>query len=168
LQIVMLGSGHPHLEDAMRTAQEENPDFFRGIVMFSEPLAHLIMASADILLMPSRFEPCGLNQLHAMRYGTIPVAHATGGLQDTIQDVSPFPKDGAATGTGWTFSPATPRALLSAVSSAVQVYRKEPERWKRIQEEAMKMDYSWGRAASLYERVLRSTLAKVGYAKVNA
>ena len=90
VQVVMLGSGVPEYEQQMRRAEQERPDAFRGWVGFSIPLSHRIMAGCDILLMPSRFEPCGLNQLFAMRYGTIPIAHATGGLRDTIEDYNPF------------------------------------------------------------------------------
>ena len=86
----MLGSGVPEYEQQMRRAEQERPDSFRGWVGFSIPVSHRIMAGCDILLMPSRFEPCGLNQLFAMRYGTIPIAHATGGLRDTIEDYNPF------------------------------------------------------------------------------
>lgn len=90
LQVVMLGSGVPEYEQQMRRAEQERPDAFRGWVGFSIPVSHRMMAGCDILLMPSRFEPCGLNQLFAMRYGTIPIAHATGGLRDTIEDYNPF------------------------------------------------------------------------------
>ena len=90
VQVVMLGSGVPEYEQQMRRAEQERPDAFRGWVGFSIPVSHRIMAGCDILLMPSRFEPCGLNQLFAMRYGTIPIAHATGGLRDTIEDYNPF------------------------------------------------------------------------------
>ncbi len=86
----MLGSGVPQYEQQMRRVEQERPDHFRGWVGFSIPVSHRIMAGCDILLMPSRFEPCGLNQLFAMRYGTIPIAHATGGLRDTIEDYNPF------------------------------------------------------------------------------
>ena len=86
----MLGSGVPEYEQQMRRVEQERPDHFRGWVGFSIPVSHRIMAGCDILLMPSRFEPCGLNQLFAMRYGTIPIAHATGGLRDTIEDYNPF------------------------------------------------------------------------------
>ena len=86
----MLGSGVAEYEQQMRRAEQERPDHFRGWVGFSIPVSHRIMAGCDILLMPSRFEPCGLNQLFAMRYGTIPIAHATGGLRDTIEDYNPF------------------------------------------------------------------------------
>jgi glycogen synthase len=121
VQVVMLGSGNPSLEDRLRHAQAEHPDFFRGVVQFSEIFAHRIIAASDILLMPSRFEPCGLNQMYALRYGTVPVACATGGLRDTILDISPFSRGTEALGTGWTFSPATPAALASAMKRAVQV-----------------------------------------------
>jgi len=86
----MLGSGVPEYEQQMRRVEQERPDHFRGWVGFSIPVSHRIMAGCDILLMPSRFEPCGLNQLFAMRYGTIHIAHATGGLRDTIEDYNPF------------------------------------------------------------------------------
>ena len=121
-QVVMLGSGDEDYARRILATNDEMPDFFKGHVAFSNSLAHEIMAACDILLMPSRFEPCGLNQLYAMRYGTIPVACATGGLNDTIDDVSPFAQDDTATGTGWTFALPTPRALLAAVKSAVQVW----------------------------------------------
>lgn len=155
----MLGSGHPHLEHAMVEAERDHPDFFRGIVKFSEPLAHQILAAADILLMPSRFEPCGLNQMHAMHYGTVPVAHATGGLQDTILDVSPFAEGDMAYGTGWTFTPASDKALVAAVKAAVEVYREQPARWRDIQQTGMMTDWGWSRAAELYETVIKATLA---------
>lgn len=86
----MLGSGVPDFEQRMRQEEQERPDHFRGWVGFSIPVSHRIVAGCDILLMPSRFEPCGLNQLFSMRYGTIPIAHATGGLRDTIEDYNPF------------------------------------------------------------------------------
>lgn len=92
--MVMLGSGVPEYEQQMRRVEQERPDHFRGWVGFSIPVSHRIMAGCDILLMPSRFEPCGLNQLFAMRYGTIPIAHATGGLRDTIEDYNPFAEGG--------------------------------------------------------------------------
>lgn len=92
LQVIMLGSGVAEYEEAMRDMEQRHKDCFRGWVGFSVPVAHRILAGSDILLMPSRFEPCGLNQLFAMRYGTIPLAHATGGLRDTIADYNPFAK----------------------------------------------------------------------------
>jgi starch synthase len=161
VQVVMLGSGHPHFEDTLKQAQEQHPDFFRGIVRFSEELAHRIVAASDILLMPSRFEPCGLNQMYALRYGTVPVACATGGLRDTIEDVSPFEHGEEAFGTGWTFSPATAQALVATMKRAVSVYRNNPRRWRSIQVKGMEKDFGWSRAARSYEEVIRSTLPDV-------
>ena len=87
--MVMLGSGSAKYEAALRAAEAAHRPSFRGWVGFSVPVAHRIMAACDVLLMPSRFEPCGLNQLFAMRYGTVPIAHATGGLRDTIRSYDP-------------------------------------------------------------------------------
>ena len=159
LQVVMLGSGHPHFEEALKEAQRDHPDFFRAIITFSEKLAHRIIAASDILLMPSRFEPCGLNQMYALRYGTVPVACATGGLRDTIDDVSPFEDGAEPRGTGWTYSPATPAALVSAMKRAVAVYRDEPERWRQLQVAGMAEDFGWHRAALAYEEVFRAASA---------
>eukprot|EP00899_Mesostigma_viride_P003261 jgi/Mesvir1/12936/Mv05952-RA.3 len=100
VQFVMLGSGDKDIEKFMAWAEGEYRDKFRGWVGFSVPMAHRITAGSDILLMPSRFEPCGLNQLYAMRYGTVPVAHATGGLRDTIEDFNPFANGKTGSGTG--------------------------------------------------------------------
>ncbi|KIY97962.1 starch synthase [Monoraphidium neglectum] len=151
-QVVMLGSGAPDYEAALQEATKTYGFFFRAVVGFSVPLAHRLMAGCDILLMPSRFEPCGLNQLYAMRYGTVPVAHATGGLADTIDDVSAF--DGGEEGTGWTFSPATLDALAGAVAAAVRCYRSSPAAWGAVVRRGMAADHSWEGAAEQYEKVL--------------
>lgn len=116
----MLGSGHPNLEDALKRAGEEHPDFFRGVVKFSEGLAHRIIAGSDILLMPSRFEPCGLNQMYAMKYGTIPVAHATGGLKDTVITYNEHQQDGT---TGFAFEGCSEDSLKGALYDALKLYR---------------------------------------------
>ena len=167
-QVVMLGAGQPELEQALEAAQAAHPDFFRGAARFSEPLAHAIVAGADILAMPSRFEPCGLNQMYALRYGTVPVACATGGLRDTIDDVSPFGEGDSARGTGWTFTPATPAALTRALGRAVNVYREHPARWRAIQQEGMRRDSGWGRAAAAYEQVIERVVASAQQAPEKA
>eukprot|EP00191_Tetraselmis_sp_GSL018_P001478 CAMPEP_0177599634 /NCGR_PEP_ID=MMETSP0419_2-20121207/13107_1 /TAXON_ID=582737 /ORGANISM="Tetraselmis sp., Strain GSL018" /LENGTH=669 /DNA_ID=CAMNT_0019092399 /DNA_START=189 /DNA_END=2198 /DNA_ORIENTATION=- len=159
VQMVMLGSGVPALEGRMREMEREFPDHFRGWVGFSIPVAHRIIAGADIIIMPSRFEPCGLNQLYAMAYGTIPVAHATGGLRDTIEDFNPFAKGKLGAGTGWTYSPNTVEALLSACDNALTTYRSHHESWTALQVRAMSQDLSWNRAAKQWEQVF--TWAKI-------
>jgi len=165
VQVVMLGSGLPELEDFMRWAESTYPDRFRGWVGFSVPMAHRITAGADILLMPSRFEPCGLNQLYAMRYGTLPIAHATGGLKDTITPHNAFGdadkvlagtadlNEGEGVGTGWLFNDMNAEALMWAVRSACDVYRTNPKMWHAMQKQAMTQDLSWDNAAKKWEKV---------------
>jgi starch synthase len=108
VQLVMLGSGSPEHAAFVDSLARRWPDRARGIVGFSEPLAHRIEAGADLFLMPSRFEPCGLNQMYSMRYGTVPVVHATGGLADTVVNVDP----NHDRGTGWAFPEMRPESFL--------------------------------------------------------
>ncbi|CAN1250786.1 Soluble starch synthase 1, chloroplastic/amyloplastic [Linum perenne] len=153
VQFVMLGSGDPLFEDWMREAEAVYKDKFRGWVGFNVPISHRITAGADILLMPSRFEPCGLNQLYAMRYGTVPVVHGTGGLRDTVQTFDPFAKEGRGDGTGWTFAPLTKDSMLSALRTAVETYRDHKSSWEGIMKRGMEKDYTWDNAATQYEQV---------------
>ena len=165
VQVVMLGSGLPELEDFMRWAEDTYKDKFRGWVGFSVPMAHRITAGCDILLMPSRFEPCGLNQLYAMRYGTLPIAHATGGLKDTITPHNAFGDAdkvlagtadldaGEGVGTGWLFNDMNADALMWAIRSACDVYRTNPNMWRAMQTQAMTQDLSWDNAAKKWEKV---------------
>ena len=166
VQTVMLGSGSAELEGRMRSAEAAHPSHFRGWVGFSVPLAHRLTAGGDLLLMPSRFEPCGLNQLYAMRYGTLPVAHATGGLRDTVIDAGGAPgvKDAktgafeaspANVGTGWTFTPPETVPMLRALDAALSVLKDDPARFTAMQTAAMGQDLSWDRAAGAYEQVMR-------------
>lgn len=156
-QIVMLGSGVPEYEQQMRRVEQERPDHFRGWVGFSIPVSHRIMAGCDILLMPSRFEPCGLNQLFAMRYGTIPIAHATGGLRDTIEDYNPFAQadKGESIGTGWTFTPPEVQPMMQALDLALQTYKEHPESWQKLMCSGMQQDLSWDRSAQQYEQIFQ-------------
>ncbi|KAG2439232.1 hypothetical protein HXX76_004594 [Chlamydomonas incerta] len=270
-QVVLLGSGAADYEEAFTAAQKAFPANVRAHVGFSVPLSHKILAASDILLMPSRFEPCGLNQMYAMRYGTVPVAHGTGGLRDTIDDVNPFRGEGFTAaggmmgdndadkeldelfekglawgrptggrsaddpstnnadfyepfqdyfgaggrygavadgaeeddeygmydtdsdsgsgsdspadsdspwrrglqglqtrrdlGTGWTFAPASEEALLDAVSAALAIYERHPDKWRRIQLAGMRRDFSWGRAARQWESVIEGVVAAPTYSK---
>ena len=134
-QVAILGSGHRDYEAALAAAAARHPGRVAVAIGFNEPLAHLIEAGADIFLMPSRFEPCGLNQMYSQRYGTPPVARATGGLADTIADGQ----------TGFLFK----TDFVEAVKRAVAAYR-EPARWRSIQRAAMARDFSWDAAARRY------------------
>ena len=147
-QLAVLGKGERAQEEALRALAARHPGSVAVQVGFDEDLAHAIEAGADLFLMPSRFEPCGLNQMYSQRYGTPPVARATGGLIDTIADGV----------TGFLFEGAEPAALTAAVRRALAAYR-DPARWQRIQRAGMARDFSWGAAArryaDLYARLAR-------------
>ncbi|KAF7149286.1 hypothetical protein RHSIM_Rhsim03G0209200 [Rhododendron simsii] len=153
VQFVMLGSGERQYEDWMRVTEAHYRDKYRGWVGFDVPISHRITAGCDILLMPSRFEPCGLNQLYAMRYGTVPVVHGTGGLRDTVENFNPYAQEGLGEGTGWTFSPLSRENLLAALKIAIQTYREHKSSWEGIMKRGMEKDCTWDKAAIKYEQV---------------
>ncbi|CAN1146161.1 Granule-bound starch synthase 2, chloroplastic/amyloplastic [Linum perenne] len=150
VQLVMLGTGRQDLEELLRQFEGQYGDKVRGWVGFSVKTAHRITAGADILLMPSRFEPCGLNQLYAMTYGTIPVVHAVGGLRDTVEPFNPFNESGL----GWTFDSAEASKLVHALGNCLWTYREFKQSWEGLQKRGMAQDLSWDHAAELYEEVL--------------
>jgi starch synthase len=154
VQLALLGSGRPDLEDFLRHVGARWPTRARGVVGFSTPMAHRIVAGADLLLMPSRFEPCGLNQLHALRYGTVPVVHATGGLRDTVAPFHPFPDQG----TGWLFGRPSPDAFAEALHHALRTFWDHPASFRGIQARGMAQDVGWDRSAAAYEQVLGEML----------
>ncbi|KAJ8751910.1 hypothetical protein K2173_000656 [Erythroxylum novogranatense] len=153
VQFVMLGSGDLLYEDWMRSAESTYRDKFRGWVGFNVPISHRITAGCDILLMPSRFEPCGLNQLYAMRYGTVPIVHGTGGLRDTVQTFNPYVQGGTGEGTGWLFSPLSKESMIAALRTAIMTYRDHKSSWEGIMKRGMTRDSTWEAAAKKYEQV---------------
>lgn len=150
VQLIMLGTGRQDLEDTLRRLESQHYDRVRGWVGFSVRLAHRMTAGADILLMPSRFEPCGLNQLYAMMYGTVPVVHGVGGLRDTVEHYNPYEE----TGVGWTFEKAEANRMIDALGHCLNTYRNYRSSWEGIQHRGMMQDLSWDNAAKLYEEVL--------------
>ena len=154
LQFVQLGSGEPTLENAFRDLAQRFPDQVAARIGFDPGLSHRIEAGADFYLMPSRFEPCGLNQLYSLRYGAIPIVRATGGLQDSVID----PRDNAAQATGIKFIPSTEAALKKAVLKALALW-KEPAWLQHIRHNGMTADFSWEKQSAeyvaLYESVCR-------------
>uniref|UniRef100_A0A0E0BAW7 starch synthase n=1 Tax=Oryza glumipatula TaxID=40148 RepID=A0A0E0BAW7_9ORYZ len=150
VQLIMLGTGRQDLEDTLRRLESQHYDRVRGWVGFSIRLAHRMTAGADILLMPSRFEPCGLNQLYAMMYGTVPVVHAVGGLRDTVEHYNPYEESGL----GWTFEKAEANRLIDALGHCLNTYRNYRTSWEGLQKRGMMQDLSWDNAAKLYEEVL--------------
>jgi starch synthase len=147
---VLLGSGDPRYEVFWRAVQARHPGRVAVHIGFHERLAHLIEGGADLFLMASRFEPCGLNQMYSLRYGTIPVVRAVGGLDDTVQDADEVPRGG----TGFKFREYSAEALVEAVGRALEAYR-EPRRWKALQRRAMRQDHSWDVSAREYVKVYR-------------
>ncbi len=151
--LVILGTGDKHIEEALRAARERHGDRMALRIGFDEPLAHRIMAGADILLVPSRYEPCGLTQMYAMKYGTIPVVRATGGLEDTVSAYNP----GTGSGNGFKFAEAGPKALLKAVQDAVALFPRRA-RWDGLRKTGMAENFSWDRSAQRYEALFRGIM----------
>ncbi len=159
-QLAVLGSGQRELEAALGKLAQRFPRAIAAQVAFDEPLAHQIEAGADLFLMPSRFEPSGLNQLYSMRYGTPPLVRRTGGLADSVVDATDAAlADGTA--TGFVFESATPQALRAAIRRALDLYRK-PAQWRALQRLGMARDFGWDAAAPAYIAVYRQALAQAG------
>jgi starch synthase len=144
-QAILLGTGNPTVEQMATDLEKEFPDRVRAIIDFDSQLAHRLYAGADIFMMPSRYEPCGLSQMISMRYGCVPVARATGGLADTITHVS-YKIDG---GTGFLFDAPYPSVFATTIKRAIHLYQ-EPEAWRKIQYNGMKIDFSWEKSAQKY------------------
>jgi len=151
---VVLGMGEPRYEDMWRRLAAKHPDRIAVRIGFDEAMAHRIEGGADLFLMPSRFEPCGLNQMYSLRYGTVPVVRATGGLYDTVRNVDPSTGEG----TGFTFEPYTADALLGTLRRALHVYQDEAA-WRRIQIAGMRQDFSWDASARQYVEVYERAMA---------
>ena len=145
---VLLGSGERRYEDLWLALAARYPDRVAVQIGFDERLAHLIEAGSDMFLMPSRFEPCGLNQMYSLRYGTVPVVHATGGLADTVVNFDPA----TGRGTGFTFDEYSPQALVGTLRWALGVFM-DRRAWRRIQQTGMRQDYSWTASAQQYVEV---------------
>ncbi|MBU6297294.1 MAG: glycogen synthase GlgA [Alphaproteobacteria bacterium] len=147
-QLVVVGEGDPAIEAAMSKIRAKYPHQVSVTIGYDEPLAHRLQAGSDILLAPARFEPCGLTQLYALRYGTLPVVRRTGGLADTVVDA-----DATAianrSATGFMFDDTTMRGLITALGRALTLYQ-EPLTWRRLQLHAMAQDFSWDASAAKY------------------
>lgn len=152
LRIVILGTGDKKYQDLLLQLQKEKKGFLGVKIAFDEALAHLIIAGSDLFLIPSRFEPCGLTQMYSLRYGTIPVVRAVGGLEDTIEEFDP----GSFRGNGFKFKEYSAEALIKAIKRALTFYQ-QPALWSLLIQNAMAADFSWERAAreyaQLYQRI---------------
>ncbi|MGH9396240.1 MAG: glycogen synthase GlgA [Terriglobia bacterium] len=153
IYVVALGAGEPQYEQLFRQLAADYPQKFLVKVAYDNELAHQIEAGAEIFLMPSRYEPCGLNQIYSLKYGTAPVVRATGGLDDTIQEF-----DGHE-GTGFKFEDYSALALLDALEKAIGVYR-QPAAWQRLMQNGMAKDFSWTVSAKSYAGIYERLSAK--------
>ena len=151
-RIFLLGTGEPEYESGVKEAARRWPGAVHAVIGYDEPLAHLAYAGGDFFLMPSRFEPCGLSQLIALRYGTVPVVRSTGGLADTVRS---FRAEG---GNGVSFSDYTSEALLSALDEAVRLFTEQKAKFHELQKRGMAQDFSWNASAPLYEKLYTSLL----------
>jgi starch synthase len=155
--LVILGTGLPKYHKFLTRAAELHRGRIAVLLKFDEDLAHHIEAGADIFLMPSLYEPCGLNQMYSLRYGTVPVVRSTGGLADTVQDDDA----GGGSGNGFSFQDYSTDALVDALRRAVTAYGDRP-RWKRIIRAGMSANYSWSVSAGRYLNLYRDALDKFG------
>ena len=157
-QLALLGSGEPGLEEGFAAAAAAHPRRIGCVFRYDETLAHRVQASADAILAPSRFEPCGLTQLSALRYGAVPVVARVGGLSDTVIDAGPMAvASGAATGVQ--FAPVTAPMLENALRRAADLYR-DPHEWRRLQANGMATDVSWRQPAQHYAELYRGLIAE--------
>lgn len=161
LQVAILGTGDAYYENVLKDMAARNPDSLAVRIMFDQAMSHRFYAGADMFLMPSLFEPCGLSQLISLRYGTVPVARATGGLKDTVQDFDPA----TGFGNGFTFPGINAHEFLFRTKDACRIYRYDKVTWQALVERGMNGDYSWAHSAkqyqAMYENLVLETAAKL-------
>jgi starch synthase len=154
LQMTILGTGEARYEALFTAAAARYPDKIAARIGFDEALAHQIEAGADFFLMPSRYEPCGLNQMFSLKYGTIPIVRTVGGLKDTVEDYD----EAQGSGTGFVFAPYEPQALSAAIDRALRAFRNK-RAWTALRRRAMAKDFSWDRSAALYAELYGTLLS---------
>jgi starch synthase len=158
LQLVVLGTGDPNYEDGLRHLAEQHPSQIAIDIGFDDALAHQIEAGSDVFLMPSRFEPCGLNQMYSLRYGTVPIVRRVGGLADSVVDTN-HETLAAGTATGFVFTDYRGDQLAETIERAIATYRQKSV-WAEIMKTGMSVDWSWKRSAQRYLEVYRTALER--------
>lgn len=154
-QIIMMGTGDQEYEDLLRQAGERHHHNVRSMILYSNELSHKVYAAGDIFLMPSIFEPCGLSQMIAMRYGNVPLVRETGGLKDTVFAYNPETKEG----NGFSFPNINAHDMLFLLKDAMRMYRNQKDHWKIMVERGMTMDLSWDRSAADYKALYDELLS---------
>jgi starch synthase len=155
IEVIFMGQGLEQYQSWVLEMVAQYPGLIGLEMGYNGPLAHQIQGGADFLLMPSRYEPCGLDQLYALKYGTIPIVRAVGGLEDTVEDYNPQTDQG----TGFKFREYEGEKLVQTLQRALSVYRDKP-RWKRMIQRAMRQDFSWGKSAAQYQSLYQKALGK--------
>jgi starch synthase len=155
VRLVILGTGDERYHRILSDAVGQYPENMRVLLRYDDPLAKNLYAGCDIFLMPSHYEPCGLGQMMALRYGTVPVVRRTGGLTDTVADYNP--KTGR--GTGFLFEEYSAQALVDCLYRALTVYT-DRNQWQRLMRNGMEQDFSWERSAKEYVKVYRKAMKK--------
>lgn len=155
MQFVMVGSGERWCEDEIRSLQSKLPNF-KALLGYSENLSHLIEAGADFFLMPSRYEPCGLNQMYSLKYGTLPIVRRTGGLADTVENYD----ESTGNGTGFMFDQLTPQSVYDTVGWAVYAWYNKKEHIKEMQKRGMQLNFSWEASCENYVDVYKEAMAR--------
>ncbi len=153
-KFILMGSGEKVYEDFFRNTEAKYPDRFKCFIGYSDPIAQKIYAGTDIFLMPSKFEPCGLGQMIAMRYGTLPLVRETGGLKDTVEPYNQYEK----TGTGFTFTNFNAHDLKEVMFLAIDTYNNKKTDWKKLVKQAMEKDYSWESSALVYINLFKKLI----------
>jgi starch synthase len=154
VQMVILGTGDPAYHEMLQEAAKKYPDRLAVFLMFNNPLAHQIEAGSDMFLMPSRFEPCGLNQLYSLKYGTIPIVRKVGGLADSIEDAA-TDAIRKGTATGFVFEPYKSPEMFAAIKRAVKMYRDKRDLWAKLTQSAMSKVFSWDASARAYQTLFQ-------------
>ena len=149
VQWAILGTGQPKYHKIFEGLAQRCPQKIAARLEFSNPLAHRIEAGSDMFLMPSRFEPCGLNQMYSLKYGTVPIVRETGGLADTIVGYG-GPRAESAPANGFSFQEYSPLALSETLRRACDLFRLQPEEWKKLIDTGMRQEWSWGQSAKKY------------------
>lgn len=156
LQFVLIGTGDRRYHQLFERIAEVSPDKTGIFLTYDDALAHQVFAGSDMLLVPSRYEPCGLNQLYALKYGTVPIVRSTGGLADTVEEYDPVHDSG----TGFKFADEDPSVLENTVLKAINLYRTKPEVWKQLMIAGMGKNFSWNRSAREYIRLYEKAVVE--------
>ena len=156
IQIIVLGEGESRYEKFFKKISEAYPEKIATFIEYNNKLAHQITAASDIFLMPSKYEPCGLNQMYSLKYGAVPIVRKTGGLADTVRDVDEY----GETGNGFTFEDFNSRCFYNTLLRALDYY-KDKEKWRKIVKVGMNEDFSWNKSARKYIEIYEKAFEKV-------